>query len=374
LNTNKKHSFFLTFFILLLILCPSYSILYALTGIYIPNEKLAISIVFLYSFIKRKYFIIDDDSYKLFSISGLLILLIVLYKLIYYDDKIISYVDFHYVIVLFYLPFYISFFKSRDYQIIRGLKYILYIQLLISTFQWICILNGNRELAKLFNNYPYQDEYYFESFFGFVRVSGLFFESSQLAIFFIICASYFKKDNKKLFYIILLFTLSTYSFTGMIGVAMLILIMIFKGEIKKRYLLIILFFSSFFLFNLFERFGSLISILFSSESISDNESFNRLSSMIYKFDYLANNPQYLFFGYANSFDFPSFDFFSVYIFGFGVVGFLVFLFIHFSGFYKSNIIFWPVLICSILGNTVILSSVIIFMYISLFIYTDKKQL
>ncbi len=332
-----------------------------MVGTYIPNEKVAIFLVVFHSFFNNKTFWKDLKSSILFFLSGFLVLLIVILKLIFYSNNVISYVDFHYVAVILYLPFYINFFSNNIY-FLRALKFIFYLQILVCAFQWVCILTGEKELSKLFNNYPYQEDYYFESFFGFVRVSGLFFESSQLAIFFLTCAGFYFK-NRKFFYTLLLLTLSTYSFTGILGVITFILLMVKRNEIKTKYVVIISAFSTFFLVQLFQRLFDLINILFSS-SFSDDGGFNRLSSLINKVDFLLLNPKYLFLGYANSFDFPSFDFFSVYIFGFGILGFIIFFNLLSYLIVKSKWVFIPVIICSIFGNSVILSSVVMFIYIS----------
>jgi hypothetical protein len=357
----------INFLILLMLTMPALSLTGILGFPYFPNEKLVfLMIFFLFMFGKYKLNVSDTIFFSFLSIvfivifinQGLSNLTIANFNLIYFCLAII---------------FYIAYFKKFGQEILVILPIIVGIQLTVSFSEQALMHLGFHEASMMFNNYPPQETYIYPiSYAGLFRTSGLFYESSQYAVFLLVyIVLYIEGEVKNNKFSRFIFSLSFVDFFITESITAFIIIFIYglyklffsRGKILNK---LGLFFSSLFLISFFidillNMTNKVVGTIFMTSS-----SYSRLSEAIYKIIYVSENA--FFTGYGLSWDPVSHDFFSVYYYAFGIFGLAAFiLFLIYLSMKSKNFIFIIFFISLFVNASLLISINIILISLSTFL-------
>ncbi len=160
--------------LLILLTSPAFSVLGVFVSSSIPNQRVAVAIVFL-SLIRDR-FIIKKDYIKIFSASIVMTFIILLRIIFYPLDSITDTSDGGLTIFLAILPAYIELFNIKKKYLFTSLSIVIYLQIAIALFQNIMMSSGLYDIALMFDNYHrfHNLEYIYPKILeGFYRTSGL---------------------------------------------------------------------------------------------------------------------------------------------------------------------------------------------------------
>ena len=184
--SSKLFPTYLNFLVLILLCCPSFSIIYALTGLYVANEKIAFLLCVFY-LLKQKKILLPRPIRVFFLISFIVSLgLFTLLLLRYYVYGIsISITNFNYILSFYEVIVFISFFYTEGfYNFLKSLKLVIAIQCFCAFSQVILVLTNNYSLIRIFTNHYTKNEYIPPlSVINIPRPFGLFHEASELSAF-----------------------------------------------------------------------------------------------------------------------------------------------------------------------------------------------
>lgn len=355
LDNKKLNTLF--FFILLLLICsPALSIVRVMGGIYLPNEKIASLLVVGAGFVG----VTKVKNLEILVTLVLISILIVLMCIRIMGGGNYSITDINTVVFLFGLPFYIVFFKRYGSELVNVLPFVVFINLLASLFQQLCLLNDVGGLAMFLNNYPMQEEYVYPKGLNiFYRTSGLFNESSQYSVFLnVYVALYLFNLIKRTRFNLLILILSIVdilineSATAYLIFGSILFIYLYgiRNVYTKLIFFILLFLSSTILLpeyisSFFDKFINTYNRL---------EYYPRFDNMVLKILTVTNDSPII--GLGFTLDLPSWDFISVYYYAYGAIG-LISMFIYFSDIllkYK-NIFLLIIFINSFVAGNILIS-------------------
>lgn len=353
----KKKLNKLFFFIFLLLICsPALSIIRVISGIYLPNEKIASLLVVGACFIG----VTRVKNREILVAFMLISILIVLTCIRIMGGGNYSITDLNTIVFLFGLPFYIVFFKRYGSELVNVLPFVVFINLLASLFQQLCLLNDVGRLAMFLNNYPMQEEYVYPKGLNiFYRTSGLFNESSQYSVFLnVYVALYLFNLIKRTRFNLLILILSIVdilineSATAYLIFGSILFIYLYgiRNLYTKLIFFILLFLSSTILLpeyisSFFDKFINTYNRL---------EYYPRLDNMVLKILTVTSDSPII--GLGFTLDLPSWDFISVYYYAYGAIG-LISICIYFSDIllkYK-NIFLLIIFINSFVAGNILIS-------------------
>jgi hypothetical protein len=310
----------LKYYLLILLLSPALSIV-AIFGLpYFPNEKIAFLLLAM-NFICVKKFVISSNLLILGLTMSLIFTFIIVMR--WFQGGNVNVTDVNMITIFFALVFYMSYFRSEFGEIIKALPVVVFLQLLISVFQQICMQIDLSSLATIFNNYPPQADYIYPSTSsGIFRTSGLFNESSQYATFlaFFIIVYYeglIKKSNfsRLTLTVSILELLINQSITAFLIISMYSLYKL--SSAGGRYSLMGLFFII-VISALIIIFPEVVLDKIYLTLVAEDVSHPRLL-VAYQAMMKAYN-EHFFIGNGLSWDAPTWDFVSVYFSGYGILG------------------------------------------------------
>ena len=333
------------FFILFLLASPALSISAIFGFPFFPNEKLSlVLIIFLFLFKKFK---INNFHLIFFTLVSILFFIISCAQGI--DNFKIANINTIYF--FFSIIFYISYFKNFAQQFLRFLPIIVFIQIIVSCFQHIMMIQGLHDLAMIFNNVPYQKNYIYPADIkDFFRTAGLFNESSQYSMFLLIYVIlyyenqiYRSKLTSCVLYLSLIFLILNQSVTAYVIAILYILYKIFfvvRIKISTLVLSIISFLPLIFFFKDWIFYKILNKFLTSP----------RLSTAVDKIIYVSENS--ILTGYGLDWLRISWDVISIYFYGFGIFGLMAALItlLYFSIETKNILILFFLLFLMVNGN------------------------
>lgn len=334
--TNTLH------LIILIFLCtPSYSLIFEVSGIYVPNQKIAFIICFFLLLYKEIFRIpkplIRLTSATLFICTSLLTLLVFRYFLL---GITLSITNFNYMISFVeVLVFCIFFLRHGLTQFLRSLVPVIYLQLACATIQVLSTISGNLNITTVFSNHYTKTEYEIPlSFISLPRPFGLFNEASELSAFLAICTIFlyilrYSKVDKydlplKVFSLTIIMCFAgiifTFSLTGFLMLSAGFLFIAISNSLDKTFILKINIISlSIFLTVLFSTvylYEPITKLLFSTFATSSRSSrtYASLNEILYNYDDLK-----LLLGSSAIWDNATWDILTRTIQIFGVIGFSI---------------------------------------------------
>jgi hypothetical protein len=363
INHSKKIENILVFLVILLLSSPGLSIIGVFISFYFPNEKLAEIVVVLFLLIKKTKINEDDLGVficVLFALSTILFVRIL-------SGFYFSITDINILVLIAVLPAYLAFFREYKNTILLTFPSVVLIQILVSAFQQLCLLNELNNLSAIFNNYPMQYGYiYPKGLKIFYRTAGLFNESSQYSVFLVCYISLYFMDfiNKNKLNIIILamavievlINESITAYLSLFGIAVFVFFK--KNNWKINFILILI------VFILIVLIGDdyLIAIFNKLYNTYNRENYYpRLDNAIQKIIIVSNeNPLS---GLGFSMELPSWDFISINYYAYGFIGFLIMTIIYTRFLYRSNAVIAYVFIINsfVAGNLLISINIILIM-------------
>lgn len=347
------------YFILFLLTSPALSISAIFGFPFFPNEKLSMLLI-LFLFLFKK---IQINNFHLIFFTSISMFFFIISLVQGIDDLKISNINTIYFFIA--IIFYISYFKNFAQQFLRLLPIIVFVQILVSFFQQIMMMQGLHDFAMMFNNVPYQKNYIYPTISGGIfRTAGLFNEASQYSMFLLIYVILYYENQiyrsiltSCLFYLSLIDLILNQSITAYIIATLYILLKIFfvvRIKISTLIWSIISFisFSSFIFFFkdlIYDVFLFRIEKVFVRPGIDEKAS--RFYSAVDKIIYVSENS--ILTGYGLAWSNPvSWDVISVYYYGFGIFGLMAVLIslLYFTLETKNILIFFFLLFILVNGN------------------------
>lgn len=345
------------FFYILLLISPSLSLTYYITGIYIPNDKY----IYLYSFIREIFqnnFLTNIQKKQIIFFFSIIILYIVGYTK-YGRDITIS--DINFLLTYTLIPSFAKLFGSKEYFKQSVITYAV-VACLYGLLQQILLNVGLQNILHTMLTYPAQVEslYVIDSWAPrLFRVPGFQLESSQYAFMLTIAYIILDKsnfNNKK--YIRWFFIVSIIINGSTTGYLALIAYYIFKGTLKSKisslvYLAII------FMILMNANIDSLktaidnqlekVEVIYELFTQGSTQTASeRWSGFEYAFSNLPNMGN-LFIGYGLNF-YGGYDILSVSVIGIGLIGVMI-TFIYIGSYFStSGLIILPPLLIFMLSN------------------------
>lgn len=304
-------------FAFLLFTTPTYSIVFYLTGKYVPNHIFAYLIILAIVLSKRS---ITINPLKLL-ISMCLIMYVVLISTY---NSFLNTTTLHFIFIIF--CFCIINNEVKISSIL--LRNIVFIQFLIAVTQTFLLNLGFRDFLESLLTYPQQvNDYYYENWYSiFFRVPGGFKESSQLAAFMVICLFLNERCNVTKY----LGTMSIFITGSMLGFIGLILFTLIN--VRNYFYKIILVSVSIILAIPLMIWRITYSKLFNvqNDELSSDRFYNLYLSLTgYNFSFFGNGLNF----YRGN------DFFSIYMPSIGIFGIcllIIYLCYYFSLMKKYN--------------------------------------
>jgi hypothetical protein len=330
---------------------------YLATGFFLSNEKIAALIAIIYWIIFERKFGKNIIFISIFLFITLLLANVLRSTL---TDDIFHDIDISYLIWFLTFPFYVSLFSKNYVNNRIAFKFILLIQATFFIVELIVKYYNLFPIESYLIINPVQGEYiYPEITNGFFRVSGLFNESSQIAIFFCLMYYYFRKNIYSFLLIPLI--LATVSMTGYL---MLLSLIIFN-RISKSFILFAFIIGSLFYLFVDGVSGSIDYRLELFKNMDDP----RIIALIDNYMKFLERPLL---GLGSSMaDAQRWDIFSVYIYPYGLFfgSVIVFTIIYFLYYFNVLFFYWPVIFTNItLQNSINL----ILILICVTIFNERK--
>ena len=315
---------------LILFTTPSYSIIYYLTGKYVPNHIFGYLIILAIVFSKRS---ITIDPLKILISTALIIYLLFICTY----NSFLNTTTLHFIFIILCLCI-----INKDIKIESTLiRNLVIFQFLIAVTQTFLMNFGFDEIVHSLKTYPTQikdDNHLIQKwFYFFYRVGGGFKESSQLAAFMVICL-FLNKKCKVTKSLGTMSILITGSMLGFIGLILFTLI-----NVKNYFYKIILVSMSIILAIPLMIWRITYSKLFNAQNdeMGSDRLYNLYLSLTgYNFSFFGNGINY----YRGN------DFLSIYMPSVGIIGIcLLFLYLCYyfviMNKYKGLILTFLILLC-----------------------------
>jgi hypothetical protein len=362
--------------ILFLLATPSFGVLTPFIGFYFPDEKIALAIIL--------YLLSRKGAVKVYRLQlfAILMAILVMLRMVVYQDFIFNMADFNLVYMLGMMPYYLKYFTDYYKSILKYLPLMAFLQIAVSVFQQSMMHLNYPEMATILNNYPPQANLKFGISADriFYRVSGLFNESSQYAMFLVIFVIMMIEEKQKLaklsrfeklIIVLALFEIGTnHSITAYVAISIYLIVLIARNLSLKNFFKILIV-SPVGVWALSKPIGNIIDEVIQKIELTLflHEGFPRLNQSIIKIQTVIDEGSLL--GYGNTWSVVSWDFISVYLYGYGILGFLAILIYFFAIVKKMNLITAIPFVALLVSNGNILATIIIFAIT--FPYAAKKN-
>jgi hypothetical protein len=181
---------FMPSLILLLICSPTFSITALFTGIFFPNDKLAL-VILLCLYLRSNESISLTKANKIFLRISLATFFLTLFCFIFrlfFSSSLPSVADINHLLSIFQTLIFSIYFTTLSFsRLFRAIGFATFANVISALLQILFIISARPELTLLFSNYPQKVSSEYTPQFGAVlsflpRAYGLFHEASSLSV------------------------------------------------------------------------------------------------------------------------------------------------------------------------------------------------